>query len=75
MKKKTNRYEAYDEQERELLWLLEHAQASLEPLDALEEERGKRIYVLEEHIALLQAELAKLQRIWKKTINDPLIYR
>jgi hypothetical protein len=69
-KKKTNRYEAYDEQEGELLWLLEHAQASLEPLDALEEERGKRIDVLQEHVALLLAEFAKLQRIWKKTIND-----
>jgi hypothetical protein len=69
-KKKTNRYEAYDEQEAELLWLLEHAQASLEPLDALEDERGKRIDVLKEHVALLLAELTKLQRIWKKTIND-----
>ena len=70
MTTKTNRYAAYDEQERELLWLLEHVQPLLEPLDAIEEERGKRIDVLEEHVALLGAELAKLQAVWKKTIND-----
>jgi hypothetical protein len=70
MTTKTNRYAAYDEQERELVWLLEHAQTVLEPLDAIEDERGKRIDVLEEHVALLQVELAKLQAIWKKTIND-----
>lgn len=70
MTTKTNRYAAYDEQERELLWLLEHVQPLLETLDVLEEERGKRIDVLEEHVALLQAELTKLQAVWKKTINE-----
>lgn len=69
MTTKTNRYAAYDEQERELLWLLEHVQPLL-GFDVLEEERGKRIDVLEEHVALLQAELTKLQAVWKKTINE-----
>lgn len=70
MTTKTNKYTAYDEQERELVWLLEHVQPLVETLDAIEDERGKRIDVLEEHVALLQAELAKLQAVWKKTINE-----
>jgi hypothetical protein len=69
MSTKRNRYAAYDEQEKEVLWILEHVDSLMTDLDRVEEERGKRIDILEEHFAMLQEEFVKLRTIWKKTIG------
>lgn len=69
MATKKDRYAAYDEQEREVLWILEHVDSLMTDLDQVEEERGKRIDILEEHFAMLEQEFVKLQGIWRKTIG------
>lgn len=69
MTTKQNRYAAYDEQESEVLWILEHVDSLMTDLDRVDEERGKRIDILEEHFEMLQDEFVKLRRIWRKTIG------
>ena len=69
MATKKDRYAAYDEQEQEVLYILEHVDSLMTDLDRVDEERGKRHDILEEHFAMLQEEFVKLRTIWRKTIG------